>query len=320
MNSFTLEDVNTILLKYGELDAPEYSMPHINVLSDLYRGNSNKVEDVLSLPSDVEFTVYFENRPVDEIILPRDYKDSCTLRVVTRSHYPFVDSDVEITIPVVTKHLTSLEDLNGFDYGYVDELSNVTGVISNDIYILLSDDAVVTGCNLTFDADVTLNGDLTVSDSFITNNSILSFDNVLFNTDESGMDYLIVNNGTLSIMNSSISSTLPFILDKGVLELVNSSINCLNSSVPFIYSNNTGYNIKGNTVSYSDTVEYMEFGTCFIRTTTADNINRLITDNTFQYDNVKVTIDEVDYVLNGNGVCYSLIDDDTVYMKDLEVN
>ena len=116
---FTLEGVNTILLKYGELDAPQYSMPHVNVIGDLYRGNRNRVEDVISLPEGVDFTVYFENRPVTEIILPRDYKDSCTLRVVTRSYYPFVNSDVEITVPVVTKHLTSLTDLNGYDYGYL---------------------------------------------------------------------------------------------------------------------------------------------------------------------------------------------------------
>ena len=317
---FTLEDVNTILLKYGELDAPQYSMPHVNIIGDLYRGNRNRVEDVLSLPEGVDFTVYFENRPVTEIILPRDYKDDCTLRVVTRSYYPFVDSDVEITVPVVTKHLTSLTDLNGYDYGYIDNLSNVTGVISRDIYIVLTDDASLSDCSLTINSNVTLNGSLTVSDSFIVNNSILSFDDVEFLVSDSGLDYLIVNNGNLTIMNSTVDSTLPFILNKGELELVNNILDCNCPSVPFIYSNNTNYDIKDNTVHYSDSLEYVEFGACFIRTSNADNMNRLINDNRFEYSNVKVVIDETDYYLTGNGLCYALLDDDTVYIKDLEVN
>ena len=318
MSFFTLEDVNTILLKYGELDAPEYSMPHIIVSSNLYRGNSNKVEDIISLPDNVEYTVYFENRPVTEINLPRDYDDTCTVRVVTQSYYPYVNSDVEISIPVETKHLTSLEHLNSYDYGYIDFLTDVHGVITNDIYIVLEDNAVFTDCDLTFDADVTLNGDLTVTNSFIVNNSILSFVNVEFISNDESKDYLIVNNGSLEIRDSVISSTIPFILDKGELILNENTINCLSPSVPFIYSNNTDYTITGNRVSYSESLEYVDFGVCFIRGNV--DISKLIKDNTFNYNNIKVTIDETDYYLTGNGVCYTLIDDDTIYVKDLEVS
>lgn len=316
MSFFTLEDVNTIILKYSGIDAPQYSMPHINIESNLYRGNANNVSDVINLPEGVEYTVYFENRPVEVINLPRDYKDTCTLRVVTMSSYPYVNSDVEITIPVVTKHLTSLNDLNNYDYGYIDILSNVTGTITNDVYILLEDNASFTGCNLTINADVTLNGDLSVSDTFIINNSSLSFEEVSFTSEETGNDYLIVNNKNMEIRNSTISSTLPFILNKGSMVLSENTFECLSVAVPFIYTNGE-YIISGNTVNYSSTVEYEEFGACFIRgeidTTT------MIRDNTFNYSNVKVTIDEADYYLTGNGLCYALIDDDTVYVKDLEV-
>ena len=317
-DKITLEDINTWLLKYGELDAPKYSMPHINVTGVLYKGNSNNIHDILSLPSGVEYIVYFENRPVDNIILSEDYKDACNLRIVTLSHYPYVNSDVRITIPVETKHLETLTDLNNYDYGYIDSLSNVTGVISNDIHIILKEEASFNNCNLTFDANVTIEGELIINNSFITNNSSLTFENVSFNASNDDLDYLIVNNGSLEIKESYIESSVPFILDKGTLVLHGNNISCLNVSVPFIYFNNNTWDIKGNTVNYSPIVDYTDFGVCFIRSNT-DNVNKLIADNTFNYDSVKVTIDNEDYLINGAGVCYAKLDDDTVYVKDLEV-
>ena len=318
-DKITLEDVNTWILKYGELDAPKYSMPPVLVTGVLYRGNSNRLSDVISLPFGVDYTIYYENRPVETLDLSEDYGDSCNLRIVTLSHYPYVNSDVRITVPVETKHLESLNDLNNYKYGYVDSLSNVTGIISNDIHIVLSDDAVFEDCNLTFDAIVTIEGELTVNDSFIVNNSSLSFSNVTFNSSDEGLDYLIVNNGDLRISESIINSTVPFILDKGSLVLEGCSIDCLTPSVPFIYANNTEWSISGNTVSYSETLEYNDFGVCFLRCNDFD-VGKLITDNSFHYDNVKVTLEDTDYYLTGNGVCYARLDDDTVYVHNLEVN
>jgi hypothetical protein len=267
----------------------------------------------------VEYIVYFGNRPVDEIILSEDYADSCNLRIVTLSHYPYVNSDVRITIPVETKHLESLSDLNNYDYGYIDSLTNVTGVINRDIHIILGDDASFDECKLTFDADVSMEGELTVNDSFIINNSSLTFENVSFNASDDGLDYLIVNNGSLEIRESNIESSVPFILNKGSLVLMGNSIDCLTPSVPFIYSNNNDWSIKDNTVNYSPSVEYNDFGVCFIRSDT-ENVDKLIRDNNFVYDTVQVTIDETDYILDGNGVCYARLDDDTVHVKDLEVH
>lgn len=318
MSRITLEDINTWLLKYGELDAPKYSMPHINITGVLYRGNSNNIHDILDLPDGVEYIVYFENRPVDNIILSEDYKNSCTIRIVTLSHYPYVNSDVRISIPVETKHLQSLSDLNNYDYGYIDNLSNITGVISNDIHIILEEEASFNNCNFTFDANVTIEGELTVNNSFITNNSSLTFENVSFNASNDNLDYLIINNGSLEIKESDIESSVPFILDKGTLVLHGNNISCLTVSVPFIYSNNTAWDIKGNTVSYSPIVDYADFGVCFIRSNT-DDVNKLIAENTFNYDSVKVTIDDEGYLINGTGVCYARLDDDTVYVKELEV-
>lgn len=314
----TLEDINTWLLKYGELDAPKYSMPHVNVTNVLYRGNVNRVEDFLSLPSGVEFTVYFENRPVTEIVLSEDFGDTCNLRVVTKSYYPYVNSDVRLSVPVETKHLESLEDLNSYDYGYIDSLSNVTGVIGNDIHIVLSDGAVFNNCDLTFEAVVEMEGELTVNNSYITNNSSLTFRNVSFNASDIGLDYLIRNNGFLTIRDSSVSSASPFILDNGSLVLEANIIECLSVSVPFIYSNNLDWSINGNQVEYSGVLEYNDFGVCFLRSD-LENVDKLISDNSFNYDTIRVTIDDTSYILDGNGVCYTRLDDDTVYVKDLEV-
>ena len=314
----TLEDINTWLLKYGELDAPKYSMPHVNVTGVLYRGNTNNIHDILDLPEGVEYTVYFENRPVNEIVLSEDYKDTCNIRIVTLSAYPYVNSDVRITIPVETKHLQTLTDLNNYDYGYVDSLNNIVGVIENDVHIILEQQASFNDCNLIFNANVTMEGELTVNNSFITNNSSLTFENVSFNASDEGVDYLIVNNGSLKIMECTIQSDTPFILDKGTLTMQSNDISCLTPNIAFIYLNDTSWNIQGNNIYYSAVVNYADFGVCFIRANT-DDIDKLIADNNFNYDNVNVTIDNTDYIINGAGVCHARLDDDTIYVKNLEV-
>ena len=317
-DKITLEDINTWLLKYGELDAPKYALPHVEVTGSLYRGNLNTLSDVLGLPAGVEYTVYYENRPLTELSLPVDYGDTCTLRVVTKSYYPYVNSDVKVTVPVETKHLQSLNDLNSYDYGYVDDLTGVNGSITNDITIVLEEGALLSNCSLVIDAEVTLNGELTVENTSIMNNNALTFDNVSFTVSDNGLDYLIVNNGDLSILNSSIVSTLPFILNNGSLSLSSDTVECNNPNVPFIYSSNTDLNVQDNKVTYSSLVEYTDFGVCFIRVNDYE-VDQLVYNNSFNYENVLVNIDGVDYLLNGSGVCYARLDDDTVYVKDLEV-
>ena len=314
----TLEDINTWLLKYGELDAPKYSMPHVNITGVLYKGNNNVLEDIISLPSGVDYTVYFENRPVTSISLPRDYGDECNLRIVTKSSYPYVNSDVRVTVPVEVKHLETLEDLNTYDYGYIDTLSDVEGVITNDISIVLEDEALFEDCNLTFEADVSMTGDLTIQDSFITNNNVLTFDNVNFNVSTTGKDYLIINNDNLTIKGCTVESTLPFILNKDTLTLQGNTFNVLSTSVPFIYSNTSDYSITSNTVEYSPVVEYEDFGVCFIRTDTI-NADKLIRENGFNYPSVSVVIDQVSYLISGSGLCYCGLDDDIILVRELEV-
>ena len=314
----TLEDINTWLLKYGELDAPKYNMPHVNITGVLYKGNTNVLEDIISLPSGVEYTVYFENRPVTSVSLPRDYGDECILRIVTKSSYPYVNSDVRVSVPVEVKHLTSLEDLNNYDYGYIDTLSDVEGVISNDISIVLEDEALFDDCNLTFEADVTMTGDLTIQDSLITNNNVLTFDNVNFNITTAGKDYIIINNDNLTIKGCEVESTLPFILNKDTLTLQGNNINVLCESVPFIYSNTGDYTITNNNVEYSSTLEYEDFGVCFIRTNTI-NPDKLIRENSFNYPDVSVSIDQVSYIVSGEGLCYCGLDDDRIMVRELEV-
>lgn len=318
MAKITLEDINTWLLKYGELDAPKYTMPHIEIINPLYRGNINNVNDIIQLPEGVDYTVYYENRPVETISLTEDYGEGCNLRVVTKSSYPYVNSDVRITVPVETKHLTSLEDLNTYDFGYVDSLSNVSGVVSNSVHILLSDDAVFSGCDLTFDADVVMSGNLVVTDTFIRNNVSLALDSVVFSGSVEGLDYLIVNEGSLRIVDCTVECGSPFILNKGSLSLVNNTILCNCLSVPFIYSNNSDLVVQANSVVYSSVLDYNDFGVCFIRST-LDNVDKIIQGNDFSYVNVQVNIDGTDYLLNGTGLCYAKLDDDTVYVKDLEV-
>lgn len=317
-DKITLEDINTWALKYGEIDAPKYDLPHIELNGVLYRGNVNKLSDIIELPAGVDYTVYYDNKPVSNLNLPIDYGDTCNLRIITKSSYPYVNSDVRIIVPVETKHLESIDDLNNYDFGYIDTLNNVNGSIDNDITIILNENAVFTDCNLIINAKVTLNGDLTVNNTFIQNNVSLTLDNVIFTITDTGLDYLIVNEGNLSISNSRIVSTLPFILNKSNLVLSANIIECNNPNISFIYSNNSNVDIKGNTINYSSLVDYNDFGVCFIRCNDFD-INNLLYENTFSYDTISVTIDSNEYILDGNGVCYTKIDEDTVYVKDLEV-
>ena len=115
-----------------------------------------------------------------------------------------------------------------------------------------------------------------------------------------------------------MESTLPFILNKDTLTLQGNNINVLCESVPFIYSNTGDYTITNNNVEYSSTLEYEDFGVCFIRTNTI-NPDKLIRENSFNYPDVSVSIDQVSYIVSGEGLCYCGLDDDRIMVRELEV-
>lgn len=328
MSYITVEDINTILLKWGDVVIPPYTVhevPEITITDNLYRGNSNPVTDIISLPTNIEYTVYFENKPVTEIDLPRDYGDTCRLRVVSKSYYPYVNIDVFIEVPVVTKHLTTLEDLNTYRYGYIDNLANINGEINNNIYIECRkrsglSTSVVDECNLTVTGNVTFNGDLYFLSSKITNNGTLEFMNANKITfSGSSTDYYITNHFELKMHDiGNIDITQPFVLNNNYFAIENNTLRiAYNNPAPAIY--NTGDLIAvNNNFRYDWDHQYNNFSVCLFRADNVD-IDKLLTDNGIIYDNITATIEETMYTINGTGVCYAKIDDDTIYIKNLEV-
>lgn len=331
MSYITVEDINTILLKYCTdedygVTVPMYDVPEIT-FGTLYRGNINKVEDVVSLPENIEYTVYFENKPVSEIDLPRDYEDNCRLRVVTKSYYPYVNTDVFIEVPVETKHLTTLADLNTYSYGYIDTLVEINGEITNDIYIECKGlvqphgHASLTDCNLSINGSVTFDGNIACEDSKIINDGRLEFKNAdsLIVDGGGSNDYFIVNHFELYMRDiNRLDVPQPFVLNSNYFAMENNIVSILNlQSAPVIY--NTGEMvILNNSFTFNNNRKYNNFAVCLFRADNVD-VDKLLIDNSIIYDNITANIEETEYNINGTGVCYAKIDDDTIYIKDLEV-
>jgi hypothetical protein len=330
MSYITVEDINTILLKWGGGVIPSYTVhevPEITVTDDLYRGNSNPIDEFISLPETVEFTVYFENRPVESVDLPRDYGDTCRLRVVTKSYYPYVDIDVFIDVPVVTKHLTTLEDLNKYSYGYIAGLREIDGEINNNIYIKCrtsggGNTSLVDECNFVINGDVTFDGGILFYASKITNNGRLEFKNAgIFRAyGGGGNDYCIVNHFELYMKDiTRLDIDQPFVLNSNYFAMENNIVSITNlQSVPAIY--NTGEMvILNNSFTFNKHgLEYDNFAVCLFRSDKID-VDKLLIDNGIIYDNITATIEETTYNITGTGICYAKIDDDTIYIKNLEV-
>jgi hypothetical protein len=285
-----------------------YQPPVIRNINPAYIGNNNNIFDLIECP--VEFSVYYNNKPVTNIFIPQDTeKESIRVKVVTKSMYPYIPTEKWITIPLEYKSYTNVSDLNKYNYIRLD--SNVTGEtweITEDVTLFSTDNKL--------------------SNVKIVNNGVLSFDNVdledckIYNENKVNIienentDLYVVNNGTLTITGTVIDT--PTIINNSSLDLIENTITTQDKTedLPLIHSSTNNYKIMGNNFTLDN--DYTNNSLMIIR---ASNVDKevLTRDNTFDY-NAELTIDDTTYNVTGNGVAYGKIDDDTVYFYHLEVN
>ena len=305
------------------------SCPPITIEKELYKGNNNSLDDLISLPSDdIEYKIYYNGKELkDNIFIPRDYdEDTIHLRVVTKSYEPYIGTDVFIDVPVTRKLLTTLEDLNTYSYGRTNGLSNITGEINNDITIISSRETLFDNCNLTINGNVIIKNPRIIRDTKITNNGYLelipptseSMINIRFQDGEENFKW--VNNGELIIDRASIDNNSGFVLNNGEISIINSEIDNISSPyalLPFCHSTTDTFELKNNTFLFND-VGYSGYDLCIIRCNNFD-ADKFISENTTDYDCIYIN-DNKTYAITGNGVAYCLIDEDTLRFKNLEVN
>lgn len=314
MSFITLEDINTWILKYIDNEEPIiHSAPMVTANHNLYRGNTNDITNLITLPDeDMEYTVSYQGKPLnDTLYIPEDYDDDeIRLRITTKSYEPYIGLDIHINVPVTTKEITSLNDLNTYSYGEVTVLSDLTGSIVNDIHLV---GGTIEDCNLTFTGNVILEN-MEITGTQITNNQTLTVKDC--NLTPTNDKFLFDNNGTLTVENCESEEAQNLILNKSTLNLTNNNLGFDSTrNYPCIHSE-TYPNITGNTFTYDTSTE--GYGICIIRTNNINTSHFLSTNHT-AYD-CTYTNNETTYNVNGEGIAYCLIDDDIIKFIQLEVN
>ena len=314
MSFITLEDINTWILKYMDNTEPIiHSAPLVTANHSLYRGNTNDITNLITLPSDgMEYTISYQGKPLtNTLYIPETFEDDeIRLRITTKSYEPYIGLDIHINVPVTTKEITSLDDLNTYSYGEVTVLSNLTGSIVNDIHLV---GGTIEDCNLTFNGNVILEN-MEITGTQITNNQTLTVKDC--NLTPTNDKFLIDNNSILNVEGCESEEAQNLILNKNTLNLTGNNLSFDSTrNYPCIHSE-TYPNITGNTFTYDTSTE--GYGICIIRTNTI-NTSHFLSQNHTVYD-CTYTNNETTYNVSGEGIAYCLIDDDIIKFIQLEVD
>lgn len=316
-DKITLEDINTILLKFDNSEVNMHSAPHITVSGHLLRGNVTSVDGLISLPDDnIEYDIYYQGKRVDEIELPRDAPDYVQVRVVTKSYEPYVGVDVLVNIFVMTPIITNINDLNTYKYGCPSPFPyNIEGEVNNDI--LIEGDItrnMLQNWNITINGEVTFKNIIQIRDSSFIINNELTVNDIEVNL--IGDYFTFINNGRLTLNNIEIANgSQGVILNNNHLEVYDSNfVMDSDANQPVIHSTTDDIILKGNIFNCTNATGY---GVCIIRANDY-NTDQFLLDNTTDYD-CTYTNDDTEYTVTGNGIAYCRIDEDTIYFKQLEV-
>lgn len=292
-----------------------YAPPLVRVEDDLFIGNNNHLADKINCP--VDYTLYYNNKEVTDFNVPVDNpKEDYMFRIVTKSEYPYIPYENYLTIHAAFKYFHDVEDLQSYSYLLMDmdltydptvkvEMNSESNVNGNDHnivtpYFVINEKMVFE--DIVFDCGVfEINADVEFKGcTFINTGNI---------------DYKFINNANLSFNECSFNDN-GYIVNNGYLTMLSSTFDIRNKTLDLPFIHNTGtINITGNTFTYLDS--YTGNNILFIRSNDL-NTSNLLAMNTFDYD-CTVTIDEEDYIVNGNGFAYSQIDDDTLNFTNLEV-
>ena len=299
-------------------------IPHIEIINPVYKGNNNQISDIIQLPSEnIEYNIYYQGKDVTESLeLPIDYaKDSVDLRIVTKSYEPYIGMDIFMTVPVETKELNSIEDLNNYSYGFISEISDLTGELNNPIVICANSNSIIENCKLTINNEVIFKSEgdnryIRFIGTKLINNASLTLSGVYISNNETkNKEYDIINNENLIIKSSEIYKT--GILNNNRLELENSQINPTEFKEPFIYSSTDDYSLIGNYFDYNVAPEVSE-DVCVIRCSDF-NAEKFLIENNTDYD-CDVEFDNKYIHFYGNGVAWLNINENVIHTINLTVN
>ena len=236
---------------------------------------------------------------------------------VTISEYPYIPSEKYVEVRTAYKYLSDLSEIADYSYLMLNEDLEFT----HDERIVIDGTCTINSAgHIISDAYFEVTGNLTFENvifdcPFIYVDGQVTFKDCIFRNSNDEIDYMIVNNGTVMFNQSTIQDN-GYIVNNSNLRVTSSTLTIKNKvmDLPFIHNIGT-VNITANEISYTDT--YDSNNIMFIRG--IDDVDGLIKNNTFDYDAV-LNIDEDIYTVDGSGVCYGNIDDDTLKFKDLEVS
>ena len=294
-------------VQFSDWKIPLYEPPLVEITDEFYIGCNNTISDVFSSPVDAEF--YINNKSEENILIPEDTtKDSQLVNVVTTSEYPYLPLDTFFEVPI---NYYIVDDPNDFELKeytvFNTQLRGITQELNDIKHTIDMNENRFRQSNLTINFE-TIIKNAVLMDNTIINNAELTITNGEF------ADNKIINNGTLII--DGCTGNKFNIINNGELIIKNSNFDLdeTYNDLPFIH--NTGsVLIQNNTIENGGVYENSSI--IFIRG--LDNVNDLIKDNTFNYDNCIYSEDGTVYTISGNGFIYSNIDDDSIILKELEV-
>lgn len=294
-------------ISFSDWKIPLYEPPLIEITGEFYIGCNNKISDVISGPVTAEY--FINNKSEEYILIPEDTtKESQLINVVTTSEYPYLPLDTYFEVPIQYYIVDDPNDFELKEYTVFDtQLRGITQELNDIKHTIDMNNNRFWQCNITVNYE-TIIKNVVLMDNTIINNAELTI------TDGDFADNKIINNGTLIIDNCNGNKFN--IINNGELIIKNSNFDLDETiyDLPFIHNTGTVL-IQNNTITNGGVYENSSI--IFIRG--LDNVNDLIKDNTFNYENCIYSEDSTVYTIIGNGFIYSNIDDDSIILKELEM-
>lgn len=296
-------------ISFSDWKIPLYEPPLIEITDKFYIGCNNKISDVVSSP--VTTTEYFiNNKTEDYILIPEDTtKESQLVNVVTTSEYPYLPLDTYFEVSIEYYIVDDPSDFELKEYTVFDtQLRGITQELNDIKHTIDMNNNRFRDCNITVNYETIIKNTV-LMDNIIINNAELTITNGEFANNK------IINNGTLIIDNCNGNKFN--IINNGELIIKDSNFQLQETSYDLPFIHNQG-NILMQNNSISNASHYENTSIIFIRG--LDNVNDLIKDNTWSYEECLYTEDTIAYQINGNGFIYSNIDDDTIILKELVIS
>lgn len=294
-------------ISFSDWKIPLYEPPLVEITGEFYIGCNNKISDVISSPVTSEY--FINNKSEEYILISEDTtKEAQLVNVVTTSEYPYLPLDSYFEVPIDYYIVSDPNDFELKEYTVFDvQLRGITQELNDIKHTIDMRENRFRECNLTINFE-TIIKNAELMDNTIINNAELTI------IDGEFKDNKIINNGTLVI--DGCSGNKFNIINNGELIIKNSNFDLDETTYDLPFIHNTGsVLIQNNTITNGGVYENSSI--IFIRG--LDNVNDLIKDNTFTYDTCIYSEDSTVYTINGNGFIYSNIDDDSIILKDLEV-